>query len=76
MAEKGSSRAAEDSPKSAARFIRAGARAILASGQGVSQYRAEYRALIEWADRFAKRLPFNPNSDVGGDEMAQDAEPR
>ncbi|MGA3172123.1 MAG: hypothetical protein ABSE62_14040 [Chthoniobacteraceae bacterium] len=59
MAQKAGRRATEDSPKSAARFIRAGARAILARGERISQHRAEYRALIEWADHLGKRLPFN-----------------
>jgi len=58
MAQKGSAGATEDSPKSAARFVRQGARAILASGKGISQYRAEYRALIDWADVHLRRLPF------------------
>jgi hypothetical protein len=59
MAQKAGRRAAEDSPKSAARFVRRGARAILESGERLSQYRAEYRSLIHWATAHKRLLSFD-----------------
>lgn len=58
MDEKESRRAAEDSPQSAARFVRRGAQTIRARSAGISQYRAERRALIDWAVRRGKLLEF------------------
>jgi Serine/Threonine/Tyrosine Kinase found in polyvalent proteins len=59
MDQKALGRAAEDSPKSTAGFVRRSAQAIRASSKGVSQYRSEYLALIRWAQRFGRLLPFD-----------------
>lgn len=59
MQEEIQSRTAQDSPKSAARFVRRGAASIRAGAQGLSQYRAEYQSLIDWADETGRRLPFS-----------------
>lgn len=53
-----SRRTAPDSPKSAARFVRGSASSIRASSQGISQYRAEYLSLIEWARNHGCLIPF------------------
>jgi hypothetical protein len=58
MDEKESRSAAEDSPQSAARFVRRGAQAIRARSAGISQYRAERLALIDWAARRGPLLEF------------------
>jgi hypothetical protein len=47
MQEESQSRTAQDSPKSAARFVRRGAASIRAGAEGLSQYRAEYQSLIK-----------------------------
>ena len=49
---------APDSPKSASRFVRRSAASIRAGAQGLSQHRAEYRALIDWARQCDRLLPF------------------
>lgn len=48
-----------DSPQSAGNFISRSAEAIRARGKGVSQYRAEYQALIQWAGLRNALLPFD-----------------
>jgi hypothetical protein len=50
--------AAKNSPHAAARFVRRGAEAIRAGSAGISQYRAEYQALIHWADAGGVLVPF------------------
>lgn len=59
MAQETGRRSAPDSPKSAARFVRRGAQAIRAGSARISQYRAEYRALVEWAEVAGLLLPFS-----------------
>ena len=59
MAQEKQRRSAEDSPKSAARFVRRGAQAIRASGTGVSQYRAEKQAVAAWAVEHGRLLPYS-----------------
>lgn len=59
MAQGQSRRTATDPPKSAARFVRRGAQAIRARSEGISQYRAEYRALVEWARETGRLFPFD-----------------
>jgi hypothetical protein len=58
MAEEESRRVATDSPKSAAGFVRRSAKAIREGATGISQYRAEYNALIAWARARERLLPF------------------
>lgn len=59
MAQKADRRAAEDSPKSAARYVRRSAEAVRAGGARISQYRAEKQALGEWAVARGRLLPFD-----------------
>ncbi len=59
MAKESSRRAAEDSPKSAARFVRRRAETIRAGGERLSQYRAEKQALVEWAEVRNRLLSFS-----------------
>lgn len=59
MAQKADRRPAEDSPKSAARYVRRGAQAIRESGARISQYRAEKQAVVDWATARGRLLPFS-----------------
>ena len=59
MAKETSRRAKADSPKSAARYIRGSAEAILKGGARLSHYSAEKLALIEWAHARELVLPFS-----------------
>jgi|GEM_PF-1336788 len=56
MVEKESRRAANNSPQSAANFVRRSAQAIRARTEGISQYRAERLALVEWAHTVGRAL--------------------
>src|SRR5215207_2818505 len=51
--------AEENTPRAAARFLRGSAASIRARDPRVSQYRAEYQALIEWARDSHRLLPFS-----------------
>ena len=51
--------AEENTPRAAARFLRGSAASIRARDPGVSQYRAEYQALIDWARESQRLLPFS-----------------
>ena len=59
MAKETSRRVADDSPKSAANFIRRSSQAVRARREGVGAHRSERLALIEWAELLGKRLPFS-----------------
>lgn len=59
MCEETGRRTEADSPKSVARFVRRSAKAISTPDSRIGQYRAEYLALIEWADAHKKRLEFS-----------------
>ncbi len=59
MAQNTSRRSAPNSPQSAARFVRRSAASIRARPDGVSQYRAEYRAIVEWANSTGRTLRFD-----------------
>lgn len=56
MVEKESRRAERNSPQSAASFVRRSAQAIRARTEGISQYRAERRAHVEWAHTLGRAL--------------------
>jgi hypothetical protein len=59
MAQEASRRPAADTPKSAARFLRRSAQAIRARSAGIGQRRAEYLALVEWAQVNERLLRFD-----------------
>lgn len=59
MPEETRQRLAEDSPESAADFIRRSAEAVRARGESVGSQRAQRFALIEWARSIGRTLPFS-----------------
>jgi hypothetical protein len=59
MPEETRRRLAEDSPESAADFIRRSAEAVRARGEGVGTQRAQRLALIEWARGNGRALAFS-----------------
>jgi len=56
MAQTSSSRAAADSPKSAANFVRRSAEAIRSRDGSITGWKAERRALLEYAEKYGKLL--------------------
>jgi hypothetical protein len=59
MPEETRRRLAEDSPESAADFVRRSEAAMRASGEGVGSQRAQRTALIDWARGLGKIVPFS-----------------
>lgn len=50
---------AQDSPESASDFIKRGAEAIRARGDGCVWWKAERKALLDWARQYSTLLPLN-----------------
>jgi hypothetical protein len=59
MAQKSSGRTASDAPSAAANFIRRSAASIRIGNERIGQRRAEYLALIEWANRQSRLVSFS-----------------